>query len=90
MIKALAATGGVMGMNRLDAFISPDKAKQSVEGLAEHVDYIVNLVGIDHVGCGFDFEDYLSSDALSKKWCTGRESAWNKRPVICSRCVELH
>ena len=66
MIKALAATGGVMGMNRLDAFISPDKAKQSVEGLAEHVDYIVNLVGIDHVGCGFDFEDYLSSDALSK------------------------
>ena len=31
MIKALAATGGVMGMNRLDAFISPDKAKQSVE-----------------------------------------------------------
>lgn len=66
MIKALAGTGGVMGMNRLDAFISSDTEKHTVEGLAEHVDYIVNLVGIDHVGCGFDFEDYLSLDALSK------------------------
>lgn len=66
MIKALAETGGVMGMNRLDAFISPDKEKQTVEGLADHVDHIVDLVGIDHVGCGFDFEDYVTMEALSK------------------------
>lgn len=66
MIKALAKTGGVMGMNRLDAFISEDPAKQSVEGLADHVDYIRDLAGIDHIGCGFDFEDYVEQDALSK------------------------
>lgn len=66
MIRALAETGGVMGMNRLDAFISSEKEKQTVEGLADHVDYIVNLVGIDHVGCGFDFEDYVDPDALLK------------------------
>lgn len=66
MIKALAETGGVMGMNRLDAFISADESRHTVEGLADHVDYIVDLVGIDHVGCGFDFEDYITQEALSK------------------------
>lgn len=66
MIKALAGTGGVIGMNRLNAFISSDRKKQTVEGLVEHVDYIANLVGIDHVGCGFDFEDYINPGALTK------------------------
>ena len=66
MIKALAGTGGVIGMNRLNAFISSDRKKQTVEGLVEHVDYIANLVGIDHVGCGFDFEDYINPGVLTK------------------------
>ena len=34
--------------------------------LVDHVDYIVDLAGIDHVGCGFDFEDYVQSDSLIK------------------------
>ena len=66
MIKALAETGGVLGMNRVGAFISEDCKKHSAEGLADHVEHIVDLVGIDHVGCGFDFEDYVDPGALLK------------------------
>ena len=53
-------------MNRVGAFISEDCKKHSAEGLADHVEHIVDLVGIDHVGCGFDFEDYVDPGALLK------------------------
>ncbi len=75
MIKALAATGGVIGMNRQETFTSFDKSKKTVEGLAEHVDHIVNLVGIDHVGCGFDFEDYVHSESLTKNGVDNSETS---------------
>ena len=78
MIRALAKTGGVMGMNRADGFIHPDKAKQTVEGLADHVDYIRDLVGIDHIGCGFDFEDYVDQAALSKNGIDNEDPAGTK------------
>ena len=62
-IRIIASTGGLIGMNAWPAFI--DKKAPSAEKLANHVDYIVNLVGIDHVGCGFDFCDFLDDNALS-------------------------
>ena len=66
MIKEVAKTGGVIGMNRLNGFISEDKAKHNVDGLVDHALHIIDLVGVDHVGCGFDFEDFIVSDALAK------------------------
>ena len=33
--------------------------------MANHIDYIANLIGIDHVGFGFDFGDYLDPKTLS-------------------------
>ena len=35
-----------------------------VEHLADHVEYIADLIGIDHIGLGFDFDDYLGGEAL--------------------------
>ncbi len=61
-IKALAQRGGVIGMNAWPEFI--DAEAPSVECLADHVDHIRALVGIDHIACGFDFCDYLTSDTL--------------------------
>ena len=61
-IEALAAKGGVMGMNALSAFVSDDAGPNqriTVEHLLDHVDHIVKLVGIEHVGLGFDFCDTL-------------------------------
>jgi membrane dipeptidase len=63
-IKALAAAGGVMGMNAIGPFVGDATRKRSVEDLVNHVDHIARLVGIDHVGLGLDFCDgfknYLS------------------------------
>ncbi len=53
-IKALAQNGGVMGVTFVPSFI--DANAPSLERLLDHVDHIVNLVGVDHVGIGSDFD----------------------------------
>lgn len=65
MIKEIAKTGGLVGMNSLREFVSEKREEQDVQHLADHVDYIANLVGVEHIGLGFDFDDYLGGEALS-------------------------
>ena len=65
MIKEIAKTGGVVGMNSMREFVDEDVANQDVEHLVNHIDHIADLVGIDHIGLGFDFDDYLEEGALS-------------------------
>ncbi len=66
LIHAVAASGGIIGMNSFVDVVSTDEAKQNVEGLIEHIDYIKSLVGIEHIALGFDFMDYLMEDSPSE------------------------
>lgn len=52
-IKKLAAKGGVMGITGVRMFIK-DKDPTTVADMADHVDHVVKLVGIEHVGIGSD------------------------------------
>ncbi|MFA5712820.1 MAG: dipeptidase [Bacteroidales bacterium] len=56
-IKAIASKGGLIQVAVVPAFLS-DKPKNevSLSDLADHIDYIKNLVGIEHVGLGTDFD----------------------------------
>jgi membrane dipeptidase len=54
-IKALAAKGGVMGISNFNWFVS-DNPASTLDDLLDHFDYVINLVGPDHVGIGSDFE----------------------------------
>ncbi|MCW4051409.1 MAG: dipeptidase [Candidatus Bathyarchaeota archaeon] len=54
MIRALADDGGVMGMNFAPSFVHPELA--TVQGVVDHIDHIVDLVGPKHVGLGSDFD----------------------------------
>jgi len=53
-IRAIAATGGVIGLCAFPAFVSAT-AVPTLEQLLDHADYISNLVGPQHVGLGLDF-----------------------------------
>jgi membrane dipeptidase len=53
-IEAMAEKGGVIGVNFAPNFIHPVKA--TVERVVDHIDHIVELVGVDHVGLGSDFD----------------------------------
>ncbi len=52
-IKALAQTGGVIGINAIATQVA--EKDPTLDKLVEHMCYIVDLVGIDHVGLGLDF-----------------------------------
>ncbi len=54
-IKAIADSGGVVQQNFYAGFLGP-KADRKLKKLVDHIDYVVNLVGIDHVGLGSDFD----------------------------------
>lgn len=55
-LRALAKNGGVVQLCLLDAYINPDEKKASVTDAIEHLDHIIRIAGIDHVGIGSDFD----------------------------------
>ena len=55
-IKALAAAGGVLQICLYKAFINQNPEKASLSDIIRHIRYVVDLVGIDHVGIGSDFD----------------------------------
>ncbi len=52
-IRKLAAKGGVMGITGVRNFVSKTEPT-TVEHIVDHIDHVVKLVGIDHVGIGSD------------------------------------
>jgi membrane dipeptidase len=66
-IEALAEKDGVIGMNGLSPFVgdvSDERKHLGAEDLLNHLDHVVKVAGVRHVGLGFDFcdsfENYLS------------------------------
>jgi membrane dipeptidase len=54
-IQAMAATGGVMGINFI-RFMVKGEAPVGVEDVLDHVDHVAGLVGIEHVAIGSDLD----------------------------------
>jgi membrane dipeptidase len=53
-IKAVAATGGLVGAVGYPPFVSA-APRPSLDDFIRHIDHMVNLVGIDHVALGIDY-----------------------------------
>jgi len=62
-IRAVAERGGVVGFNSWGDFI--DARDPTLARALDHISYLVDLAGPDHVGFGFDFMDYFDSDPAS-------------------------
>ena len=62
-IGALAKLGGVIGMNFAPHFLRKRGREEgaSVKDVADHIDHIVELVGVDHVGLGSDYDGISST-----------------------------
>jgi len=54
-IVAIANTGGVIGVNACRLFVG----NGGLERFVDHIDHLVRVGGIEHVGLGPDFADYL-------------------------------
>jgi membrane dipeptidase len=54
-LKALASNGGVIGINQVLEFVKED-GKPFIDDLLDHLVYIADLIGIEHVALGSDFD----------------------------------
>jgi membrane dipeptidase len=52
-LRGIAAGGGVVCVNFVPGFVDPHDA--TVDRLVDHIEHIVNVAGLDHVGLGPDF-----------------------------------
>ena len=55
-IKHIAQNRGSIGVTFVESFIEQDKSRQTLDRLIDHIDHIADLVGIDHIGIGSDFD----------------------------------
>ncbi len=61
-IKAIAQGGGVIGVVFYTYFISSAAASSvTIDTVIKHIDYIKNLVGVDHVAIGSDYDGGITS-----------------------------
>ena len=58
-LRAVRDANGCVGLNTWYEFVDPDPAKADIHRLADHCEHMIDVMGIDHVGCGFDFCDYI-------------------------------
>jgi membrane dipeptidase len=56
-IKIIGQRGGVIGVNAI--LVSPDPKTSTLDRYVDHIEYVIGLIGIDGVGVGFDFCEYL-------------------------------
>lgn len=60
VLRALAAKGGVIGVTALSAFLydpQHPRVRPDLTAMVRHIRYLVDLLGIDHVGVALDFEE---------------------------------
>jgi membrane dipeptidase len=54
-IKAMAATGGVMGITMVRSFVRA-AGRVTIEHVLDHIDHLTKLAGVEHVGIGSDVD----------------------------------
>ena len=86
-LDAIAASGGVVGVNFAVGFLRADGRNEPDTPLREivrHADYVAERMGVDHVALGSDFEgatmplELGGIDALPRLLDTFREAGWDE------------
>lgn len=61
-LRGVAATGGVVCVNFLAAFLTEDARSCTIDHLVDHIEHVAQVAGIDHVGLGPDFMREVTTD----------------------------
>lgn len=72
-IRKLAAKGGVMGITGVRIFVT-DKEPTTIDNIVDHIEHVVKLVGIEHVGIGSDSDLYGYDDMPPDQYKQLKES----------------
>lgn len=79
-LQALAAKGGVVGAVAFRSFLAPLTREATLDDLLDHIDYLVELLGPDHVALATDFtegrEEGFLDRAFGRSAPPGVTPAW--------------
>lgn len=89
-LKEIAKTGGLVGLNSFNLFVSQSIPEQTIDRFVDHASYIAEKIGVEHMGFGFDFFEFLSTDSMKSysdqdtSYTTGLEDC-SKVPVLLEK-----
>ena len=95
LIKAIAGTGGVIGIASVDLFLAREGA--SIEHVVQQIEYLLDLVGDRHVGLGLDMNPWeyrlheVATSGDHKPLRGGRVegfSEWRDLPALTNRLLQ--
>ena len=58
-LRAIRDSGGIAGLNVHHKFVHRDPARQTAQTLALHAAHMAEVMGVEHVACGFDFCEFM-------------------------------
>lgn len=64
-LKKIAELGGVVGLNSFNQFVHKDLNKQNISTIVNHIEHMADVMGIDHIGIGMDYCDFLDDSSLN-------------------------
>ena len=71
-IKSVGARGGVIGINSI--LVSSRKEESTLDHYVDHIQHVIDLIGIDGVGIGFDFFEFIY-----RRWSEAERAAFHKK-----------
>jgi len=66
-LAAIAASGGIVGLNFATCFLRPDGqrgADTPLDVMLKHLDHLIERLGVEHVGLGSDFDGAMIPDGI--------------------------
>lgn len=75
-LRKIAESNGLVGINSFNQFVHKDVQKQNIEMLVKHIVHMVEVMGINHVGIGMDYCDFLDDGAMNS--FSSQESSYTK------------
>ena len=70
-LREIAAKGGLIGLTFPGVFVDPAPANVTMARLFDHLNRMIDVAGVDHVGIGSDFDGYTAPYGEVMPDCTG-------------------
>ena len=80
-LRAIRDSGGVVGLNAYHGFLHADPTRRTVEMLALHAAHMAEVMGVEHVSCGFDFCGLFGPGGKGRQGSHGASHLEN--PMLC-------
>ncbi len=81
-LRAVGDRGGVIGVNFISRFLTSTGKRATIGDLADHIDHMVKIVGIEAVGLGPDYVYYMKDFGQILSYAGDHDDERNIPPLL--------